>query len=57
MFLTTMDKIYVGNDLDNQLKRKTVYVGITRASEKLYIHSGLNEEKNMYSELKELYNL
>ena len=40
VFLTNMDKIFISNDNKDQLKRKTIYVGITRASEKLYIQEG-----------------
>lgn len=55
VFLTAVDKIYVGNDQNDQLKRKSIYVGMTRASEKLFIHSELNAKGLFVKELEELY--
>lgn len=54
VFLTTIDSIYNGNDIENQMKRKTVYVGMTRASEKLYIHSRLNKSGELSREIRNL---
>lgn len=54
VFLTTIDSIYNGNDIENQMKRKTVYVGMTRASEKLYIHSRLNKNGELSREIRSL---
>lgn len=54
VFLTNMDSIYNGDDAGEQLKRKTVYVGITRASEKLYIQSRVGESQEIVGELKKL---
>lgn len=55
VFLTTIDRIYSGNDIGDKLKRKTAYVGITRASEKLYVHSGVRDRGELITELKEIY--
>lgn len=49
VFLTTIDSIYNGDDEGNQMKRKTAYVGMTRASERLYIHN----KSGAYGELSE----
>lgn len=54
VFLTNMDSIYNGDDIGEQLKRKTVYVGITRASEKLFIHSTVGASKNLVERLKSI---
>lgn len=54
VFLTNLDSIYNGNDIGEQLKRKTVYVGITRASKKLFIHSAMGMGEGLVNELKEL---
>lgn len=54
VLLTNMDNIYNGKDGGEILKRKTVYVGITRASDKLYILSKTGEREELVGELKEL---
>ncbi len=54
VFLTEIDKIYVSNDASDQIKRKILYVGMTRASEKLYIHSTSSENGKYLTELKKL---
>ena len=54
VILTTIDSIYTGDDCDDHLKRKVAYVGITRASEKLFIFSKYGEEGPLLNELKEL---
>lgn len=56
VFLTTIDGIYSRNDTGGKLKRKTAYVGITRAAEKLYVHSGVSDKGELITELKEIYN-
>lgn len=52
VMLTTIDKIY--SNENEQLKRKVAYVGITRASEKLFVFSQHEEEGKFLKELKEL---
>ena len=54
VILTTIDSIYTGDDCDDHFKRKVAYVGITRASEKLFIFSKYGEEGPLLNELKEL---
>lgn len=54
VILTTIDSIYTADDCDDHLKRKVAYVGITRASEKLFIFSKYGEEGPLLNELKEL---
>lgn len=54
IFLTTMDSIYTGVNTDDQLKRKVVYVGITRGSEKLFIFSEYGDDGILLNELKDL---
>ena len=54
VFLTGIDKIYVGEDMNDQIKRKLLYVGMTRASEKLYIHSTSSDQGKYLTELKKL---
>lgn len=56
VFLTTMDSIFNGDDQEGILKRKTIYVGMTRASEKLYIHRKSNDFNNYIQEIHDLYN-
>lgn len=56
VFLTTIDGIYSGNDIGGKLRRKTAYVGITRASEKLYVHSEVGDRGELITKLKEIYN-
>lgn len=55
VFLVAIDKIFVSDLEAEQLKRKIIYVGITRASERLYIYHDLNEQGRYYQELKILY--
>lgn len=52
VFLTTMDGIYNGDEDNDILKRKTVYVGMTRASEKLFIHGKSEYDGELMTELK-----
>lgn len=54
VFLTAIDKIYTGNDINDQIKRKLIYVGMTRASERLYIHDQSSEDGRYVTELKRL---
>lgn len=55
VFLTSMDSIFNGDDPEEILKRKTIYVGMTRASERLYIHSKSDKYNNYFKEIKCLY--
>lgn len=54
VFLTAIDKIYTSNDINDQIKRKLIYVGMTRASERLYIHDQSSEDGRYVTELKML---
>ena len=53
VFLTTMDSILTNSE---QIKRKLIYVGMTRASEKLYIHSNPKYDGNYINEIKDIIN-
>ncbi|MBQ8993184.1 MAG: ATP-binding domain-containing protein, partial [Turicibacter sp.] len=56
VFMVEVDKVYVGELDSEQLKRKLIYVAMTRASEKLYISSKVNNDGKYISELKRLAN-
>lgn len=58
VFLTSPDSIYMGASKNQKehdiLKKKAVYVGITRASEKLFVHCQPEEQSKIVSELNSL---
>ena len=56
VFMVEVDKVYVGESESEQLKRKLIYVGMTRASERLYIYSKVNDNGKYLTELKSLSN-
>lgn len=55
VFLVAIDKIFVSDFEAEQLKRKIIYVGMTRASERLYIYNELADYGPYSQELKILY--
>lgn len=52
VFMVEPDNIYMVDDAEDQIKRKLIYVGMTRASENLIIHNTLNGNNKFYKELE-----